>query len=174
MTGDTMPNEPEDTAQELQETEGSNDPSESEELQETPAEPVEDPQEPEDTTDPQEPAGEPEEGEDEPETFPRSYVERLRRESAGYRERAGRADELAAALWQTRVEATGRLADPTDLPMPDDADPLDSEAVTTAVDDLLARKPHLASRRVSGDVGQGASSSAATVDLAGILRSRAS
>lgn len=106
------------------------------------------------------------------ETFPRAYVEELRQENAKYRQRAQRADDLAAALWTTRVAATGRLADPTDLPMPADADPLDSEAVTAAVDELLERKPHLASRKPRGDVGQGTTSTS-TVDLAGLLRARA-
>ncbi|MFX0539548.1 hypothetical protein ACQBAT_07795 [Ornithinimicrobium sp. Y1847] len=114
-----------------------------------------------------------EEPQDEQETFPRSYVQELRDESARYRLRAARADDLAAALWTARVAATGRLADPSDLAMPDEADPLDSEAVTAAVDDLLTRKPHLASRRPRGDVGQGMAGSTATTDLAGMLRSRA-
>jgi hypothetical protein len=48
-------------------------------------------------------------------TFPRSYVERLRRESAGYRERAQTADTYAKRLHLELVRATGRLADPTDL-----------------------------------------------------------
>lgn len=107
-------------------------------------------------------------------TFPREYVEKLRKEAAGYREKAKGRDELAQALWQARVEATGRLADPTDLPMPEDGDPLDADAVTTAVEDLLARRPHLASRRPRGNVGQGATATTtATPDLAAILRGRA-
>lgn len=151
--------------------------------EETLTEPVEAPETDETTEEPQHDAPEVPEGtqqpeeepeQEEPETFPRSYVEKLRKENAGYRERAQRADDLAAALWTVRVSATGRLADPTDLPMPEQADPLDAEAITTAVDDLLTRKPHLAARRVTGDVGQGVSGGSATVDLAGILRSRAS
>src|SRR4051812_4629809 len=54
------------------------------------------------------------------ETFPRSYVEKLRKESQGYRERAKdaetRADDLARQLFRLRVDATGKLADPDDLP----------------------------------------------------------
>ena len=115
----------------------------------------------------------PEEPADDPGTFPRSYVEELRQEAGRYRQRAQRADDLAAALWTARVEATGRLADASDLPLPEDGDPLDVEAVTTAVEELLARKPHLASRKPRGDVGQGVSGPTDTVDLAGILRSRA-
>lgn len=106
-------------------------------------------------------------------TFPRSYVERLRRESAGYRERANSADALAQRLHAELVRATGKLADPTDLPF-NESHLDDADALAAAVDDLLARKPHLASRRPTGDIGQGAvSSGGATVDLAAILRQRA-
>lgn len=109
----------------------------------------------------------------EPETFPREYVQRLRQEAASARTRARDRDTLAEALWAARVTATGRLADPTDLPMPADADPLDADTVAAAVDELLTRKPHLASRRPAGDIGQGATSANDTVDLAGLLRARA-
>lgn len=112
------------------------------------------------------------EQEQEPETFPRKVVEDLRRENARYRERAQRADQLGQRLHTQLVAATGRLADPSDLPYAE-AHLDDEDALTAAVDDLLARKPHLASRRPSGDVGQGASPSGDTVDLAGILRARA-
>ena len=116
----------------------------------------------------------PEDGAQEQEqTFSREYVQQLRDESAKYRQRARRADDLAAALWTERVTATGRLADPTDLPMPEDADPLDGDALTAAVDTLLERKPHLASRTPQGDVGQGASGGAAGFNLAGLLRAGA-
>lgn len=109
---------------------------------------------------------------EEPETFDRPYVEKLRREAAESRVKAKRADDLAAALWTARVTATGRLADPTDLVMPDDADPLDEDAIASAVDDLLERKPHLASRKPRGDVGAGATPAGGTVDLAALMRSR--
>jgi len=108
----------------------------------------------------------------EPETFPREYVEKLRRESAGYRDKAKRTDELAQRLHTALVAATGRLADPADLPY-DEAHLNDPDALTAAVDALLASKPHLASRRPTGDVGQGASGDAATVSLAGLLRAGA-
>lgn len=107
------------------------------------------------------------------ETFPRAYVERLRRESAGHRDKAKRTDEYASALWEARVAASGRLADPTDLPMPEGTDPLDAEAVTAAVEDLLSRKPHLASRVPRGDVGQGASKTEEPFSLGALIRSRA-
>ncbi len=110
--------------------------------------------------------------EDAQETFPRKVVEDLRRENAKYRDRAKRADDLGERLHTALVAATGRLADPTDLAF-DEAHLDDEDALAAAVDELLSRKPHLASRRPSGDVGQGASGSGDNVDLAGILRSRA-
>jgi hypothetical protein len=92
--------------------------------------------------------------ETEPDTFPREVVEKLRQENGKYRQRAQAADTLAQRLHTELVRATGRLADPTDLPF--DAEHLDDpEKLTAAVDELLDTKPHLASRRPSGDIGQG-------------------
>ncbi|MBS9534254.1 hypothetical protein KIH27_11715 [Mycobacterium sp. M1] len=106
-------------------------------------------------------------------TFSRTYVEKLRRESAGYRERAQKADELAQRLHVALTAATGKLADPTDLPF--DATHLDDpDALAAAVDALLAGKPHLATRRVTGDVGQGnRGNSVDPVNLHAMLRARA-
>lgn len=96
---------------------------------------------------------------DDADTFPREVVEKLRREAAGYRDRAKQAetrtDELARALFTARVAATGKLADPTDLPYTTELLD-DTDALTSAVDDLIAAKPHLKARRVSGHAGQGA------------------
>lgn len=111
--------------------------------------------------------------EGDPETFPRSYVEKLRGEAAAARVKAQKSEELAGALWEARVASLGRLADPTDLPMPTDADPLDPEAVTAAVDELLARKPHLASRVPRGDVGAGAVPEETPFSLGGMIRAAA-
>ncbi|WP_338538178.1 hypothetical protein N5P18_15675 [Janibacter terrae] len=132
------------------------------------------PTEPEETV---KPTAEPdpvevEETEDEPDTFPRSVVEKLRKENAGYREKARKAEDYARELFHARVAATGRLADPEDLPF-DEALLDDRDALLAAVEDLLARKPHMGNRTPRGDVGQGLSGSSASVDLAGILRSRA-
>ena len=108
-------------------------------------------------------------------TFPRVYVERLRSKSAHYRTAANearqQADDYRQQLWAARVEAAGRLADPTDLPAPDDADP-DPDTVQAAIDDLLERKPHLAARRARGDIGQHQQRSGADgeVSLMGILQ----
>lgn len=109
----------------------------------------------------------------EPDTFDRPYVEKLRKEAADARVKAKRADDLAAALWLAQVTATGRLADATDIPLSGDVDPLDADAVTKAIDDLLAKKPHLASRKPSGNIGQGSTPVPALTDLAGMLRGRA-
>ena len=89
------------------------------------------------------------------ETFSREYVEELRSEAAQYRTRAKSADKYREALWAARVAADGRLVDADDLPMPDDADPLDADAVSAAVDELIERKPHLKRREAAGVVGQG-------------------
>lgn len=105
-------------------------------------------------------------------TFPREYVEKLRKEAGDHRTAAKVATEALEPLQQRLhallVAGTGRLADPSDLPF--DAAHLDSEeALTAALDDLLARKPHLASRRVVGDVGQGAGTPKPEFSLAGLL-----
>ncbi len=120
--------------------------------------------------DPVEPEVEPT---DEPETFPREYVEKLRQENGRYRQKAADRDEIAQRLHVALVAATGRLAAPDELPF-DEAHLSDPEALTAALDDLLARKPYLAARKLAGDVGQGASPAPATVDLAGLIRTRAS
>ncbi|AQA22759.1 hypothetical protein BTZ20_4467 [Rhodococcus sp. MTM3W5.2] len=109
---------------------------------------------------------------EDPDTFDRAYVEKLRDENAKYRQRAGRADELSQRLHTALVAATGRLADPMDLVF--DPEHLESdEALTAAIDELLTRKAHLASRKPVGDVGQGVVPTAESVSLAGLLRSRA-
>ena len=112
-------------------------------------------------------------GDETPDTFPRDYVENLRKENGRYRQRASDRDALAQRLHTSLVTATGRLADPTDLPF-DDAHLEDADALNAAIDELLERKPHLASRRPRGDVGQGITTKPDSVDLAGILRANAS
>jgi hypothetical protein len=109
---------------------------------------------------------------EEPESFPRDYVEQLRDENAKYRQRARTADRLGQRLHTELVRGPGRLADSTDLPYSEEhlAEP---GALAAALDDLLARKPHLASRKPVGEIGQGATTSSGSVDLAAILRQRA-
>lgn len=94
-------------------------------------------------------------------TFPRAYVEKLRKSEAGYRERAAVADELEAKntalaerLHTSLVAADGRLSDPADLPFnPEHLD--DPAALTAAITELVKSRPGLKSRRAAGDVGGG-------------------
>lgn len=140
--------------------------------QDTVQEPQDGQETPQETVDAPEPQDGPEDAQEAQETFPREYVEKLRQENGKYRQRAQEADALAQRLHVQLVAATGRLADPEDLPY-DEALLEDTDKMTAAIDDLLARKPHLASRRPRGDVGQGRTSDpSGTVDLAALLRSR--
>ena len=115
----------------------------------------------------------PEAAQDDAETFPRAYVEKLRAEAADARVKAKKADDLARELFTAKVTATGRLADPSDLAY-DEALVADADALNAAIDGLLAAKPHLASRTPRGDVGQGPTGGDnAHVDLAAMLRAGA-
>jgi hypothetical protein len=118
------------------------------------------------------------------ETFPREYVEQLRKENADRRKRAeeleGRNAKLVAGLLRAEVVADGRLADPADLldgadhtALLDDNGAPDPEKVKATVSALLARKPHYA-KRISDDVGQGARPGSAdpNEELWGIIQSR--
>ena len=113
-----------------------------------------------------------EESTEEQDTFPREYVEKLRDENAKYRQRAQKADDLAHRLHNALTEATGRLQDASDLEY-DESHLDDPEALETAISELLAKKPHLGSRKPAGHIGQGASNTTDTIDLAAMLRSRA-
>lgn len=110
--------------------------------------------------------------EEEPETFPRAYVEELRQENGKYRQKAADRDEIAQRLHTALVTATGRLADPTDLPF-DETHLADPDGLTAAIDALIKAKPHLASRKPRGSIGQGPSGAGDTVNLAGMLQARA-
>lgn len=100
----------------------------------------------------------------------------LRREAAEHRTRAGRADALAAQLVEALAAADGRLQDPSDLGLSEslltDGVP-DKAKIGEAIEDLIARKPHLRSRRPTGVLPQGAEQSDEGVSLAGILRAGA-
>ncbi len=116
---------------------------------------------------------------DTPDTFPREYVEELRRENAEARIKAKRSDTLTARLVTALAEKTGRLADARDLPfgphlLDDDGFP-DPEKIGDAVDTLIRERPHLARRVVAGDVGQGARTDhVPAASLADLLRAGAS
>jgi hypothetical protein len=108
----------------------------------------------------------------EPDKFPREVVERLRHENGKYRQRAQQAGGYAQRLHTELVKATGRLADPTDLEF-DESHLEDPDALAAAVDELLARKPHLASRKPAGDIGQGQRGAASEpFSLLGLLKER--
>ena len=109
---------------------------------------------------------------EDPDTFPRDYVEKLRDENAKYRQRAQKADDLAHRLHNALTAATGRLADPSDLPY-EESHLDDPEALQRAIQELLEKKPHLGSRKPAGNIGQGVSSSTDVVDLAAMMRARA-
>lgn len=110
---------------------------------------------------------------DDGDVFPREVVEELRRENGKYRQQAKQADAYAHRLHIELVRATGRLADPSDLPF--DAAHLDDDGVrlAEAIDALLESKPHLATRRPSGDIGQGQrGTSSEPFSLLGLLKGR--
>lgn len=119
------------------------------------------------------PADDAPEGDDDADTFPRDYVLKLRDENAKYRQRAADRDEIAAKLHTALVQATGRLQDASDLPF-DQTHLDDPDALTAALDALLTAKPHLATRKPVGNIGQGVSAASDTFSLAGALRSNAS
>lgn len=104
-------------------------------------------------------------------TFPRTYVEDLRQESAGYRTQLRAVQER---LHSELVRATGLLADPADLEF-DPAHLEDPETLTAAIEALVATKPHLKARRFAPDAAaQGTQGKAsAGVDLLGMLRANA-
>ncbi|MGD9621246.1 MAG: hypothetical protein AB7G47_21435 [Mycolicibacterium sp.] len=110
-----------------------------------------------------------------PDTFPREYVETLRKESAGYRERVKAAEansnQIAQRLHVELVRATGLLADPTDLPF-DAAHLDDNDQLTAAIEKLIESKPHLKARKIAGHVGQGPTSEPTPVNLLAMLRQR--
>lgn len=104
----------------------------------------------------------------------RQAVRQLRDEAAAGRVASRESDALARRLHAELVRGTGRLADPSDLAF-DAAHLADPATLTAAVDDLLTRRPHYASRRPSGDVGQGVrgDSGSAGASLADLLRGTA-
>ena len=115
-----------------------------------------------------------------PETFPREYVEQLRRENAQHRTRAQRADEATARLLDASIASAtaGILADADDLRAHVPADALvdddgwpDPERIAEAARALVQRKPHLGDGRPRGDIDQGTRDTDGDgVSLAGMMR----
>lgn len=88
-------------------------------------------------------------------------------------EARAKADNYSRQLFHARVEQTGLLIDPEDMPY-DAALVDDPDALSAAVTDLVERKPHLRVVSTSGDLpafGAGADSS--SVSLTGLLRNNA-
>lgn len=101
------------------------------------------------------------------------HVAELRAEAAKYRvrarEAAERTDELARQLFRERVDRLELLADPGDLEY--DPELLDDpDGLRAAVDELLAARPHLRTRRIRSRIGQGEGDAPDGGDLAGLLR----
>ncbi|WIY81387.1 hypothetical protein [Propionimicrobium sp. PCR01-08-3] len=110
---------------------------------------------------------------DDADTFPREYVEKIRKEAAEARVKAKRAEDLAREVFTLRVAATGKLADPNDLPF-DETILDDPSRLDAAIDELISQHPHYATRMPHGDIGQGAKQTdGGNVDLAAMLRAGA-
>lgn len=118
--------------------------------------------------------------EEDSDSFPRSYVEKLRKESQGLRDRLREAEDatqtMTDELEQVRrqlhkalVERDGRLVDADALEYSQDhlSDP---DALSAAVGELLAAKPYLSAKRFQGTVHQGAEPVAAPVSMTALLR----
>ncbi|UJL27006.1 hypothetical protein HZU38_18870 [Mycolicibacterium vanbaalenii] len=103
---------------------------------------------------------------DDTDTFSREDVQKLRNEAAEARTRARDAEYR---LHTELVRATGKLADPTDLPF-DRAHLTDPDKLADDITDLLARKPHLKARTVSGDAGQGVRGDVAAPTFASLFQ----
>ena len=97
--------------------------------------------------------------------------------------KAKRADDLQERLLAAVVRegAAGILEDPTDLLLHraeadlfDDEGLPDVDKIAEAAHDVASQRPHLARRRPTGDIDQVARSEPEAVDLAGMLRERAS
>lgn len=124
--------------------------------------------------------------------FDAEYVTKLRTEAADRRtaaqeaETARQAAEEAVSGLRARLltaevvaAATGVLVDPSDLiklgdpaDLVDDNGEPDPDRIKTAAEKLAADRPHLAAKRVTGDVGQGArgGTTPPPVDFGGRLR----
>ncbi len=107
------------------------------------------------------------EGDTEPKPYDAEYVNGLKQEAVDNRQKA---KALATRLHTELVRATGRLADPNDLPY-DAAHLEDTDALNADIDELLSRKPHFASRVPQGHVGQGVKDEAPAVGLVTHLKS---
>lgn len=122
----------------------------------------------------------------EPRTYSAEAMAQVRDEAAKYRTRARtaeqRAEQLAERLMETTVRsaASGVLADPADLllhveaaELVDDDGLPDPDKIVHAARGLTASKPHLADRRPTAPIDQGARGEPQPFSLADALRQRA-
>ena len=97
---------------------------------------------------------------------------KLRGEAAKYRrqrnEQRDRADKYGQRLFTELVRSTGRLTDPSDMPV-DTALLEDTDKLNSAIDKLLESKPHLKARQFK-DMGQHDRGAGMGVSLGEILR----
>jgi len=109
-------------------------------------------------------------------TFDPGYIAQLRQEAAEGRVKAKRADALARQAVKAITRSDGRLIDADDLAFDaqflDDDGLVDAEKVTAAIDSLVERKPHLAARRPSSEIPQGAQPMSGQVSLLNLLQGR--
>ena len=116
---------------------------------------------------------------DDDDTFPRSYVQRLRRRSNGYRlqlrERESDVDRLQRQLFAERLQRLDLVVDHDAVPY-DPALLDDDDALQEHIEGLLADKPYLRKRKVSGNIGQHSSNGVggSSVSLMDKLRHNAS
>lgn len=115
---------------------------------------------------------------DDDDTFPRSYVQRLRERSNGYRlqlrERESDVDRLQRQLFAERLQRLDLVIDHDAVPY-DPALLDDDDALQEHVEGLLAAKPYLRKRKVSGNIGQHSSNSGgSSFSLMDTLRHNAS
>lgn len=107
-------------------------------------------------------------------TFDPDYIAQLRQEAAEGRVKAKRADALARQAMKAIAASDGRLIDPDDLAFDqqflDDDGLVDADRVRAAIESLLERKPHLAARRPSASITQGAQPMSGQVSLLDFLR----
>lgn len=99
----------------------------------------------------------------------------VRREAASWRTQFREAEKQLEStrreLFVQKVKATGKLADPTDMPV--DTELLaDDDELQAAIDSLLQDKPHLKARSF-GNIGQGERPAPDPVSLGSILRNNA-
>lgn len=93
----------------------------------------------------------------EPDTFPREYVQALRKEAADHRAKAKKVTDANARLMALHAEMDGRLINVSELAytddLVDDSGLVDPQKVAQAIDALIESKPYL--RKSAPPISQG-------------------